>query len=475
MTDILQGLIGGGQVFLFAWVLPTAIVVSAVRYFVLPAITGFPGVRGVLELDATSTALGLAFASVAVALVLSALSTQLYRVLEGYSWPRSLRDIGRQRQLKRKQMAKSLAETAPVNSLERALAYEELRRFPDSDEQVAPSRLGNAIRAFETYAEDRYQLNSQLLWVELYVAVPDALRAEHDQARASVDFFVNSIWQLAILGVTSLVVVIFSGHFSPLILFLVVLAAEPLFYRGAISSTSYWRSAVQAIVDTGRVPLATNLGLVIPDALEEERQMWQEVARFVFYEYKGEDKLDNYRKQFRSSDSEPTEPTAARPERNRHLGDAWGSAETYERRKMVQPTVASEAVETILSPCLPELVGSEEGLPSDAERGITDDHRAIAASLWARLHTQVLATPAAMRATEVLAEHPNDADAQTTLQVQLHELFERDPRLLQDVTGTLEVAERLGVVAFASGGIPPGPVNPPPRPREETPPPAKES
>jgi hypothetical protein len=87
----------------------------------------------------------LAFLALALGLVMGAASTPLYRLLEGYSWPRRLRNWGMDRQRSRKELiAKSVEELE--DGPEKALRYEELQRFP-GDPDVAPSRLGNALRA----------------------------------------------------------------------------------------------------------------------------------------------------------------------------------------------------------------------------------------------------------------------------------------------------------------------------------------
>jgi hypothetical protein len=71
-----------------------------------------------------------------------------------------------------------------------ALALEKFSRYPDVDDQVAPTMLGNAIRRFEYYSFNRYQLDSQLCWYHLRAAAPESTAKEVDNARSGVDFFV---------------------------------------------------------------------------------------------------------------------------------------------------------------------------------------------------------------------------------------------------------------------------------------------
>src|SRR5207249_2280693 len=107
--------------------------------------------------------------SVALGLFLNALSTPLYRFLEGYSWPAKFQTRGVQRQRNIKRL---IEEARTGEGWLLGLNLEQLSRFPLDDAEIAPSRLGNALRAFETYGATRFSLDSQVLWNELCTAVP---------------------------------------------------------------------------------------------------------------------------------------------------------------------------------------------------------------------------------------------------------------------------------------------------------------
>jgi hypothetical protein len=68
-------------------------------------------------------------------------------------------------------------------------------------------------------------------------------------------------------------------------------------YYAAVKATNAWASAVRAMVDTGRIPLAKALGLQIPAKLAEERDMWQRVGWLMSFAYDPEagTGLDPYR------------------------------------------------------------------------------------------------------------------------------------------------------------------------------------
>jgi hypothetical protein len=195
------------------------------------------------------------------------------------------------------------APTDPDVAIRQARVSEQLSRYPVDDRQVLATRLGNAIRAFETYGYDRYCLDSQRLWTELTTYVPEALRTEIERARASVDFCVSSLYLATLLG-TMAGVTGFTYGKDELTLFIAAIAtllSVPAWYALAVISTRHWQAAVQALVNVGRLPLAEALGLVLPRTFQEERNMWAEVDWLIGYGY--DDGRGDELNRFRSSEA----------------------------------------------------------------------------------------------------------------------------------------------------------------------------
>ncbi len=297
MSDILKGLTGAGWAFLYAWVLPPVIFVASVAFVVLPALPSAWYAGNSIEL-ASGTAIQLGFVAMVLGLIGNALSTPLYRLLEGYAWPWRMRAWGRRRQLDRKRRLAEAANHAKPG-LELALARERLRRFPVSDEETAPTRLGNAIRSFETYGVDRYRLDSQALWTELLVTAPSGLRAEIEASRAHVDFFVFLVYLSSSLAAIAGAAALHpeASHLVLLCLVFAGFAISRLSYILAVVSCSYWQATVRALVNVGRKPLADALGLRVPKGIDEERLMWELEMAFVFYPFDPDwaVRLDQYR------------------------------------------------------------------------------------------------------------------------------------------------------------------------------------
>jgi hypothetical protein len=118
MSEILKGLWGK----LYAWGLPSALALGATWLFLLPQLTsGFLGLV-VGRLEGGEALLFLALTG-ALAVSLSSLSTQLYRLLEGYLWPRWLQEWGLKRQRAQK---KALQAAAVGGGWRHGIALEEL-------------------------------------------------------------------------------------------------------------------------------------------------------------------------------------------------------------------------------------------------------------------------------------------------------------------------------------------------------------
>jgi hypothetical protein len=168
-----------------------------------------------------------------------------------------------------------------LTATQQALLGERLARYPVQDDQVTPTRLGNAIRRLEEYGYDRYRLDSQVLWNELTAMAPEQARRQVDTARTSVDFFIALLYGHTVLVAMALCATSVDSADPPVLLGTagVLCALCPLWYRAAVAATDEWAAAVRALVNLGRHPLAQAMGLDLPQDIAEEREMWRMVSR----------------------------------------------------------------------------------------------------------------------------------------------------------------------------------------------------
>jgi hypothetical protein len=195
LTDIVKGVLGGSWGLVAGWILPAGLAIALFGLLVLPSLGSWTAFMTLASASATEKGWLLLIVSIAIGLTLSIISTPLYRILEGYSlWPTSWQDkrIEHHRH-RRAELFKAVTKGQNKSddlSVMDALALEGFRRYPDVADQVAPTLLGNAIRRFEYYSFNHYQLDSQKLWYQLRAVTPESTTKEVDNARSGVDFFV---------------------------------------------------------------------------------------------------------------------------------------------------------------------------------------------------------------------------------------------------------------------------------------------
>jgi len=350
LGDIAKGVLGGGWSLLVGWILPTAINLAILAIAIGPSLRKTPMADQIATAPAGTKTLLLLSASVLLGLILNALQIPLYRILEGYLlWParlyarrsrhhrdkrRELADeLTRMRRARRTAAGRSQAGEDPAQgapspdrtasnapdprevvatATQQALLGERLARYPVEEDQVTPTRLGNAIRRLEEYAYDRYRLDSQVLWNELTATAPEQARRQVDIARTSVDFFIALLYGHTVLVAVALCTTSTESADLPTLLGTagVLCALCLIWYRAAVAATDEWAAAVRALVNLGRHPLAQAMGLDLPQSIEEEREMWRMVSRMSRTRFHDRAAALN---RFRSSSRPGDPPSAAIP------------------------------------------------------------------------------------------------------------------------------------------------------------------
>jgi hypothetical protein len=279
--------------FVVAWLVPSA---TAVAVFVIVVVPDFRSVAsGKVLAERPPLEMALLF-SIAV-LILSAgfayVSLPIYRFLEGYTMPAILARPLRRRRVREWYRLNAKYKHQLRTGAGWELTLERLAAYPESRDEILPTRLGNALLGMELYGRSRFGLDSQTLWYELRATTSDALRRDAEDARAGVDFFISALVHLALLGTVSAVVAVWTASVgSPgvrsVIVAAVSIALIPTAYTQAVQNVGEWRLAVQALVNVGRLPLAGALGLRLPPTFERERELWNSYVGLVAHGPHGE-------------------------------------------------------------------------------------------------------------------------------------------------------------------------------------------
>lgn len=280
MGDLFKAISAGFSTFVFAWVIPSLVTVGAFAIFLWPQVQNTSPFRPLSRLTghgATTAAIVFGFAVATLTVTFAYASLPIYRILEGYSLPRFLRRPLLRRQQREFARVRALElRFAATDVLPKGVSIDDFRKFPESLESVQATSLGNALKAMETWAVERYYLDSQLMWHELQGVSRDTVRRDTNDGRAPVDFFVSSIAHMALLFITCLLIIglVPQARVRALVIALVALAIMPASYRLAVRNMVDWAQSVKAMVNLGRTDLANALGLSIPATLEDERTMW---------------------------------------------------------------------------------------------------------------------------------------------------------------------------------------------------------
>lgn len=158
---------------------------------------------------AVAVTLGVLLAVTGSGLVVQRLTFPVLRFLEGY-W---LACLGRPRRylvsrVRRhaeresdhlQDLARHVLGNPPDATAEQRASFVRLdrrrRRRPNNPADYMPTRIGNILRAAETWPGDKYGLDAVVVWPRLWLLLPDTARQELLGARAALDGAVaGAIW-----------------------------------------------------------------------------------------------------------------------------------------------------------------------------------------------------------------------------------------------------------------------------------------
>jgi len=248
------------------------------------------------------TAAYAAFAVWVIAVALLTLNHPLYRLLEGYLFPRWLANA-----LKRRKAARLQRQLDEIQLLYRRFKqegdtfsdadrtrYEILKKetvasMPSSAGEVLPTDFGNAIRAFELYPRDVYGADGVYVWLRLTTVVPASIVANVEDARTQVDFLINCCLFSVIVAALALGRMAHALYTQRILVTAWLLFAAGglfaawLFYRWAVTRVPAWGDWVRAAFDCYLPALAKQIGHTLPDTDADRVEFWSSFSRQLVY------------------------------------------------------------------------------------------------------------------------------------------------------------------------------------------------
>lgn len=243
--------------------------------------------------DVTYLALGVWV----VAVLLLTFNYFEYRLLEGYlppiSWLRPFVWWHRWRSGRLAVRHRRLKE-AGKNAAASRVRFAHLNRYPTRENDILPTRFGNAIRAFEYYPREVYGADSISIYLRLASVIPKDFSGLIDDARAEVNFFLN-IWFLALViafaAALRVFVEAYAQHFriwpndtrAPAIAIVICIVAASLAYEWSIGRVVAWGDLVKSAFDCYLPALAKQLDYTLPSTESRRRDFWTDVSRLFLY------------------------------------------------------------------------------------------------------------------------------------------------------------------------------------------------
>jgi hypothetical protein len=256
------------------------------------------------------TAVTLGFVVLVVTGLLFNLNIPIIRLYEGYPWQNSWVGAFLARRQKRRfaaavplrlalrylrreldALGRHGPETALLGDQQTRLAQLINSGFPDREDLVLPTRLGNVIRNFERYPWVAYGMESIVLWPRLIAKIEGSFAATVDDTKASFDFMLNCSFLSALTTVGIVVIGLF--HPAPFTVVsmvpwlwraLLFTALAVVFYRFSVGRAAAWGTQVMAAFDLYRLDLLKALGYQQqPQTAFEEQVLWQRISVQLLY------------------------------------------------------------------------------------------------------------------------------------------------------------------------------------------------
>jgi hypothetical protein len=251
-----------------------------------------------------------------IAFVLYALQPYILQFYEGYAFVHRLSFLRNAQIIKAKKLlAKINALNNQIGKLERKnektdgldakvgdlksqyyeLAAEYDQSFPYSTELILPTRLGNILRASETYPSARYGMDAVSWWPRLYDLLPRETKQAYQSALNELYIFLN----FSFLSVIFFILCLFSISytvFDPIatkavinseLIFrytyagLIAAVFSRFFYRLSLFKAGAFGNQIRSAYDLYRLQLLEQMRIKLPDDSADEFYIWKNLGEFI--------------------------------------------------------------------------------------------------------------------------------------------------------------------------------------------------
>ena len=205
------------------------------------------------------------------------------RLLEGYHWPKWLKEWRRRRFRDRytdganrfQQLAPKIDgnSATPAEREQHVDADLRLHGLPANPDDIMPTELGNILRAAERRVEAKYGLDPRICWARLWTLISKDAREDLSDSRAALDIGARSFLWGGLFAVWT----IWSWW-----AILVAVAAVLASYAWMIQAADEYGELLESAYDVYRFALYKSLCLRLPADSAEEPEMGRLLTRFLW-------------------------------------------------------------------------------------------------------------------------------------------------------------------------------------------------
>jgi len=162
--------------------------------------------------------------------------------------------------------------------------------FPARLSWVMPTRLGNHLRAAETYAFLRYNLDAAVIWPRLREALPEKFANRLGDAKMNMDVMLvlstlallfGVLWGGILLAIPEAHLALYKWAAAPIV-FLIGLGIARVAYLNAAQSALSYGELLKTAFDLHRWEVLKLLHLDLPPDLESEKKLWGEICGLLY-------------------------------------------------------------------------------------------------------------------------------------------------------------------------------------------------
>lgn len=236
--------------------------------------------------------LGALFAVTLVAFLLQAFSRPLVQLYEGY-WPiewrqEYLRLTGLRERWEGWRQARREAAVSGEWPNYASLQDRLYHHYPSEAGRLLPTRLGNVLRAAEDYATIAYGMDTPFWWPRLAPLLPDDIQKAIRDALTPMLMLLNLASLAVLLELVGTVYLAMHQRWWAALAVLVLCPAVAwLSYEGAVTQGRAYGQTIRAAVDLHRFDLLSALHIPLPADPGEERQIWAQLAAWLYNQDRG--------------------------------------------------------------------------------------------------------------------------------------------------------------------------------------------